>query len=232
MSTGDPTALRTSPPPTASGKTESPPSDPGRTVPPLPSLNESDAAVLDHLGKCLPAGDLLKRITGGDLVRRFVAAVDNIGAGESPVKNLTFLVSDEPFKVSEKDAILTIDPVTHDRYKEWIDMFLAVNNRELARIYPILSPLFEEAYAELGYPGKKFEDRLWEAVVTVLSVPVPTPPIRVIRKLLSYEFAEPQLESLSPAAKDLLRLGPDNIHKIQIKIKALVKELDIWDKEI
>ncbi|MCL4837280.1 MAG: DUF3014 domain-containing protein, partial [Thermoanaerobaculia bacterium] len=34
-------------------------------------------------------------------------------------------------------------------------------------------------------------------------------------------FADPELEALPPAAKHLLRLGPDNARRVQEKLRAL-----------
>jgi hypothetical protein len=36
-----------------------------------------------------------------------------------------------------------------------------------------------------------------------------------------YSYAKPALENLSPAQKQLLRMGPDNVKRVQIKLREL-----------
>jgi hypothetical protein len=201
------------------------------TAPPLLTLNESDGTVRQYLEACSINPDFLTRITEKDLIRTFVAAVDNIANGESPANHLKSFQPKEPFKTIENDKRITVDPGSYDRYNQMVDIFLSLDTKKVAQIYTTLKPLFDEAFAELGYPGDKFEDRLWEAVVTVLSTPIPSAPVLLNKKLISYEFANPRLESLNPAQKHLLRVGPENTRRIQKKLRAIVRDLNIWDKK-
>ena len=41
----------------------------------------------------------------------------------------------------------------------------------------------------------------------------------------AYQYADPELESLSAAQKQLLRMGPDNMRRIQTTLRALRREL-------
>jgi hypothetical protein len=42
---------------------------------------------------------------------------------------------------------------------------------------------------------------------------------------LSYAFSDSNLEELNPAQKHFLRLGPQNMARIQIKLRALISGL-------
>ena len=44
---------------------------------------------------------------------------------------------------------------------------------------------------------------------------------------VSYTFADRELEGLSLAQKHLLRLGPDNARRVQDKLRALARALEL-----
>jgi hypothetical protein len=49
--------------------------------------------------------------------------------------------------------------------------------------------------------------------------------IRLTRPLLSYEFEDQELESLSMLEKQLLRMGPENTQKIQAGLQPLLNAI-------
>ena len=44
-------------------------------------------------------------------------------------------------------------------------------------------------------------------------------------KVVSFAFADPALEKLSPAQKHLLRMGPRNVRAIQHQLRAMAEAL-------
>jgi hypothetical protein len=46
-------------------------------------------------------------------------------------------------------------------------------------------------------------------------------PITLEKKITAYKFQDPELEKLSPAAKQFLRLGPENLRRLQAKVRSL-----------
>jgi hypothetical protein len=94
-------------------------------------------------------------------------------------------------------------------------------------LYATLKPRIEEAYRDLGEPAKDFDEVLERAIVELLRVPVVNDPVRVTPKPLSYAYLDTRLESLSPAQKQLLRMGPNNVAMIQRKLREIADYLGI-----
>ena len=85
--------------------------------------------------------------------------------------------------------------------------------------------MLQEAYDELGYPNKKFDDVVFQAIGRLLETPVINEPIRLVRPVVMYEFENKKLESLSAAQKQLIRMGPGNTRRLQVKLSEIALEL-------
>jgi hypothetical protein len=59
----------------------------------------------------------------------------------------------------------------------------------------------------------------------LLQTPVIEDKIYLSRDVLTYTFVDSRLENLRPAQKHLLRMGPENVRKIQEKLRELAVEL-------
>lgn len=81
--------------------------------------------------------------------------------------------------------------------------------------YQRFYPLFQKSYERLGYPDAYFNDRLVEVIDHLVAAPVPEGPIVLVRPNVLYEFADPDLETLSSGEKLLLRMGPSNAGTIK-----------------
>jgi hypothetical protein len=97
----------------------------------------------------------------------------------------------------------------------------------LAHIYSILKPRLIEAYAELGHPQGDLDVAVERAIVHLLQVPAVEEPIALQPRVLSFRYERDDLESLSPAQKQLLRMGPRNVKAIQGQLRAVARELGI-----
>jgi hypothetical protein len=80
--------------------------------------------------------------------------------------------------------------------------------------------LFEQAYRELGYPGRSFNDRLVEVIDDALAAPQPVTPLRVEAPSVMWRFADPTLEALSAGQKILLRMGVSNARTVRAWLAA------------
>src|SRR5438094_661952 len=92
-------------------------------------------------------------------------------------------------------------------------------------VYRRLQPLCEDAYRGLGKPQGRFDDVLVKAIRTLLATPVVEGDVELTPKVITYAFADPALEGLSPAQKHLLRMGPKNERAIQAELRALATAL-------
>ncbi len=98
---------------------------------------------------------------------------------------------------------------------------MAVPDKAWVTWYKTLRPTLERAFGELGYPGITFAQRLQQAIEQLTQVPLLPEKIALEKKVLSYAFADADLEALNPAQKHLLRLGPGNAARLQNKLRAL-----------
>jgi hypothetical protein len=103
----------------------------------------------------------------------------------------------------------------------------AVDAKQLVALYVYFYPLFQQAYEELGYPKKYFNDRLVEAIDDFLAAPEVSGPVKLVRPKVMYEFADPALEALSAGQKILIRMGPENAALIKTKLRDLRRELGV-----
>lgn len=194
----------------------------------LPELADSDGLIQELARGLSSHPEWTSWMVGEDLARRFVEAVVNVSRGSRPATALEPLAPREPFQVREADDGRTvIDPASHRRY-DWVaESFTALDPRGTARLYRGLHPLFEEAHQELGFPEGTFDDAVERAVSNVLAVRIPDGPLEVVDENGAYAFRDPDLENRSPAAKQLLRMGPDNARRIQAKVRELAAALQI-----
>ena len=103
--------------------------------------------------------------------------------------------------------------------------------------YAGLYPLFQEAYEELGYPGRYFNDRLIEVIDHLLAAPEIPGPVKVKRVEAKggssnsqrpgglYQFADPGLEARSAGQKIMLRIGRQNAAALKGKLQELREEV-------
>jgi hypothetical protein len=193
----------------------------------LPALAASDGWVRDAVAALSRHDALAEWLLSEDLIRRFAAAVDNVAEGKSPRKHLTFLTPVQPFRTLGEPEVLAIDPASYRRYDLLAEVVSSIDSAGTARAYRRMEPLIDEAYRGLGYPDRDFEVVLGRAVEELLLTPIVDDPVELVPRVISYEYRDPELESLSPVQKQLLRTGPDNLRRIQGKIREIAAELGL-----
>jgi len=70
-----------------------------------------------------------------------------------------------------------------------------------------------------------------KAIHTLLATPVVDGEIELRPKVVTYAFADPRLEALSPAQRHFLRMGPRNVRLIQGELRALAAALGVPESE-
>lgn len=210
------------PPPPSPTPEEAPESDLD-----LPPLDESDTLVRTLAGQLSEHPQLARWLGVESLVRRFTAAVDNIAEGTNPSSHLGFLRPQEPFVVREKDGLPHIDPASYRRYDRLTEVFVSLDSEQTAELYRQFKPLVQKAYEDLGYPDRDFDRTLQRAIRQLRSVPVPEGDVALTPRVLTYAYSDPDLESLTPAQRSLLRTGPENARRIQAKLAELEAALEL-----
>jgi hypothetical protein len=189
------------------------------------TLKTSDVVVRELVAELSSRPELVAWLANEDLVRRFVAAVDNTANGISPTTQLEFLRPEGSFKVVEKGEDLFVDPASYDRYDLMTQVFISLDTEGTVALYGELEPLIDDAYAEISPPGSRFSERLDAAIDQLLEVTPPSGQPQVQRKVLTYVYTDPSLEGLSSAQRQLLRMGPDNVLLIKAKLREIKAEL-------
>ena len=201
--------------------------------PALPALAQSDPRVAELLSELLGSDKVASFLLTDGFVRRVVATVDNLGRAQAPSRMWPVQPMPQRFEVEgEGDAPTAVAPANAARYSAFIAFAEAVPLESAVALYARLYPLFQQAYEELGYPGRYFNDRLVAVLDHLLLAPEPQGPLRVkltpvntdvpdLRPWVRYEFVDPRLESLSSGQKILVRMGPAN----QARAKALIRNL-------
>ena len=93
-----------------------------------------------------------------------------------------------------------------------------VDSSQLIDLYVRYYPLFQEAYTELGYGDRYFNDRLVEVIDHLLAAPEPEGKVLLVKPESTYVFADPELEALSAGQKLLIRIGSDNAAVVMDKL--------------
>ncbi len=194
---------------------------------PLPPLDGSDAFVRDLLARLSERPELAAWLAPDHLVRRFVATVDNIADGVSPAPHLAHLRPQEGFTARNAEGRWVADTKGHRRYEALTSTFVDLDSEQTANLYRALRSLCDEAYRELGYPGRTFDQTLAAAIDRLLAVALPDRPPELVAQATVFVYADPTLEQLPAAEKQLLRLGPANARRVQAKLRELAQALGL-----
>ena len=202
------------------------PAEPAQPTFVLPRLDDSDELIRDGVLSLTREEAINTWLSAAELVRKFVVLVDNAANGNVAKDSVAVLKPQGAFLVKPlNDTVYVMDEAGYTRYDEMTRIFASLDSRRAAEFYSLLKPLFAAAYAELGYADKQFETVVFQAVGRVLETPVLEEPVRLVRPVVMYRFEDPQLESLSPIQKQLVRMGPQNSRVIQAKIGEMAREL-------
>jgi hypothetical protein len=188
---------------------------------PAVPLAGSDEAVRQFAAAIDADPEFAKWILTKDLIRTFVVSVDNVANGLSPKSHVDFFSPTGIFRVSRTRTGTFVDPAGYARYAPVVSVVKALDAAAAVRLYRAVEPLAQDAYNELGYPGVDFDDTLVKAMAELLGTPVVNGPIGLTQKVLSYAMTDEKLEALSPAQKQLLRLGPKGVEAVQAKIREV-----------
>jgi hypothetical protein len=188
----------------------------------VPPLDASDAVLLASLqGLFGDGGSIVSFLEPRDLVRNFVATVDNIPRRTIAVKVMPMKQPAGAFGVSRVDDTTVIGSANALRYRPYVALLENVDMTKLVQLYVRHYPLFQQAYRDLGYPNGHFNDRLVEAIDVVVAAPEQTGALKVVQPKIFYEYADRNLELLPAGQKLMLRMGPDNANKVKTRLVEL-----------
>jgi hypothetical protein len=192
--------------------------------PALPALVDSDRAVTDLLTGLFGQEAFARFFLSDDIVRRFVATIDNLPRKTAAQRLLPTRPVPGGFVVQDVDGgfVATLD--NELRYRPYVLAMEQVEARRLVAAYLRHYPLFQAAYQELGYPDGYFNDRLMQAIDDLLAAP-DAPNAVLTQPRILYQFADASLEERSAGQKIILRMGAANAGRVKDKLRAIRREL-------
>ena len=196
------------------------------------TLNSSDDFVRQLVSTVSSNPTLVTWLANKDLVRRFVASVNMVAHGKSPKRMVAFARPRGRFRVVKRGASLVADPRSYHRYDRLADVVGSLDPHGTAEALHRLKPLIDEAYAEIGRPGTTFDETFRKAIVELLEVPVLPEAVPLKEKVVTYMYADPRLEKLSDAQRQLLRMGPSNVRKVQQKLREIAVAYGIPEDQL
>lgn len=185
----------------------------------LPVLDASDLFVkeqIDDLG--LPA----IWTDRDDLVRRMAVVIDNAASGEYPRRQLGFLAPSGKFRIIEVGERVFLDPASYSRYDRHLDVLESVDPSVLVTLLTLIEPLLGEALGELGNRNTA-TGQIERGIEQLLALPLLEGDVELLQPKVLYQYADPELEAMSNLQKQVLRMGPANVRRLQdylLRLKA------------
>jgi len=206
----------------------------------LPTVADSDTRVMSALVDLLGSQNVAEFVQFDGVVRRFVATIDNLSREQAPASAWPVQPTKQRFATEGKGEAQTIAANNAARYNPIVLLAGSVDPAKAAKTYARLYPLFQKAYEELGYPGRYFNDRLIAVIDHLLQAPEPAGPVQVRlvevkgnvssqRPWVRYEYADPQLESLSSGQKIMVRVGLENERKLKASLRGFREQIATGD---
>lgn len=189
--------------------------------PPLPAVDQSDAAVEGELATLLGDAPLSELFNLENFIRRLVVTIDNLPRRQIPQRYLPTSPVAGKFKAAGEEQARALNPENFARYDRHVQLLELIDLEQLVEVYFRFYPLFQEAYEDLGYPRAYFNDRLVEVIDDLLATPRVEGPIGLVQPSVMFKYADPELERRSAGQKTLIRMGPANAERIKTRLREL-----------
>lgn len=206
----------------------------------LTNATDTDTRVMKALVDLFGSKNVADFLQFDGFVRRFVATVDNLAREQAPASAWPVQQTKQRFITSGQGDKQVIAASNAARYNPMVLFAESVDPAKAAKAYARLYPLFQQAYEELGYPGRYFNDRLVAVIDHLLQAPEPAGPVQVRlvevkgdipsqRPWVRYEYADPQLEAMSSGQKIMVRMGLENERKLKASMRAFREQIATGD---
>nr|WP_305910046.1 DUF3014 domain-containing protein [Methylomarinum sp. Ch1-1]MDP4522995.1 DUF3014 domain-containing protein [Methylomarinum sp. Ch1-1] len=190
----------------------------------LPALEDSDALFRREM--LALSGGFADQLQEELLIRKYLWVINDFSQGQRLAKHMSFLALQQPFVAEKDEQGLFIAERSYRRYDRLARAFAAIDVEAAMNSYQKLRPLLQQVYQEFAYPQHyQLEDLFKKAAAEMIAAPAIDGRVALVRKSVRYQFADQDLEALSPVQKQMLRMGPENTRIIQQKLRELVQAL-------
>lgn len=196
--------------------------------PPVPAiaLADSDPLLKSAITE-LDAGPVAEQFASAEhLVERGVSLIDNLAAGAVPYRLIPIARPKKAFPIRDNGLRVTADPKGYERFDGLTDWASSLDVTQMVDIYRKFEPAANEAYAMLGYEDGDVASRLRSALRLIMTTPEVPADAELIRDEAVWAYADPALEALPDLQKQLLRVGPENLEKLQNLAREISYALD------
>lgn len=192
----------------------------------LPPLDQMDPFLRNLMGALSARPELARWLATDGLIRQMAAIIDRVSRGASPASELRVLAPGDEFVTTRRGRAREIDPASYARYDGIADTLAGVDPAAVARAYRTIRPRLDEAYKAMGRADSDVDIAVQRALDVLIATPIPEGPIRVVEgRGATWAFADPALEALDPAQKQLLRMGPDNAARVVETLRRVQQQL-------
>jgi hypothetical protein len=224
--TMDRTSVPETPPPAASS---APPPAATTPTPPaveLPPFEQMDPFLRALLGALSARPELARWLATDQLLLQMAAAIDRVARGDTPAPDLKVLAPAEAFTPATRGRVREIGPDSFRRYDCLAETLAGIDPAAAVRAYRTIQPRLDEAYRRLGRAESGVDVAVRQALDVLIATPIPDGPLRIEEgRGATWRFADPALESLPPAQKQLLRMGPQNAARIIDTLRQVRQQL-------
>lgn len=188
--------------------------------PAMPSLDDSDSFVQTAMAGLNWQKNLQSLFVNEEMVRRFVVQVDNIAQGNIVPEQAFFTGLTQDFQASRQGKQYQLAAVNYARYQPYLALLESVPPQQVVNVFNALYPLLQAAYEELGYPNQQFRARVQQAITVLIAAPEVADQPLLLLDSVQYTFADPELEQLPLAHKQMVRLGKENQQRLKLLLST------------
>lgn len=193
----------------------------------LPTLADSDTLLREWFAALSRHPLFAKVLAQPGIVRAAVLAVVQIGDGKTPAVPLDAMRPAVRLTVIGDGPSGKLNPASYARWDGPVRALLDIDTSDAARVYVNVKPLFDEAYAELGYPGGNFDDAIVRAIRMLVETPDVTTDPMLFDRSAYYEHEDAALRSLRPVQKQLLLVGPERRRQVLSWLRRFAAALEL-----
>jgi len=223
------TAREAGPEPAAAVPAATPPAADAAATPaavPLPPLDEMDPFLRTLLGTLSTRPELARWLASDGLIRQMAMIIDRVAQGGTPARDLKAIAPEGTFGLTGRGRTRTVASETYRRYDGIADTIASLDPAAVSTVYRTIRPRLAEAYSALGRADTDVDVAVRRALDVLIATPIPDGPITLVEgKGATWAYADPALERLDPAQKQLLRLGPDNAARVITLLTAVRQQL-------
>lgn len=192
----------------------------------LPPFEEMDPFLRTLLGALSARPELARWLASDDLLMQMAAGIDRVARGETPAADLKILAPSDSFELTTRGRVREISPDSYRRYDGLAETMATMDAAAIVSAYRAIQPRLDEAYRRLGRAESNVDVAVRQALDVLIATPIPEEPIRIVEgRGATWAYADPSLESLQPAQKQLLRMGPQNAARVIAVLRQVRQQL-------